>query len=206
MYYAGHAVNFEGSQWIVPASASLRERVPVSFALQCVQLNWIRFRLAEQPPRVTIYIFDCCDVVVKIDDSIVRHADWRGKIKNHIVGMKKLNSSQAALNVFIFRGAAHQTEAMESSGGGHFTKSFIKYMQVEGRTLDELSQLIRSDLGKKQPTLTRNLAVGESDVELASIVQVSPTENSLQYEFPDGTLSSDRQCVADLCQAVWKTF
>ena len=66
VYYAGHAINFEGSQWIVPASARLRERFPASFALQCVQLNWIRVRLAKQTPRVTIYAFDCCDTLDSI--------------------------------------------------------------------------------------------------------------------------------------------
>lgn len=65
------------------------------------------------------------------------------------VNVARLNSSRAALNVFIFRGAADATVAQENSrSGGFFTSAFIRHMFRENATLEELSSAIRSDLTK----------------------------------------------------------
>lgn len=180
VYYAGHVLKFEGTQWMVPAKARLSTSYPQSIAFQCVELNWIRYRASREKPTVTIYAFDCCDEIVEIDDDRLKDhiKSWRQVVQKHIVHMKMFNMSRSALNVFIFRGAASETQAKEGAAGGAFTTAFIEYMQSPGRTLDELSQLVRSELVKEE-----NESL-EPDVknERAYSCQITETTNFLQFE------------------------
>lgn len=81
------------------------------------------------------------------------------------VDVKDMNSSRAALDVFTFYGAADATYANETSKGGRFTNAFIQNMVNPDQTLDELSQLIRSEL-----------TMGSSDVGMVEGARVEVTQ------------------------------
>lgn len=184
IYFACHGLKYEGSQWIVASQASLE--IPLAVAMQCVENNWIRIRVAVEKPRVSIFAFDQCDVPVQFTDGKTSSGiHWRDVVKKHMVDISQLNSSRAALNVVIFRGAADMTQAKEDiETGGDFTSAFLKYMHKPNRTLAELSTLIRSELGRKAaPVKTSREMIEDIGARTDEDVQVSPTENYLEFEY-----------------------
>lgn len=169
--------------------------------------------LANRSPRVTIFSLDCCDVLMKNIKEYVDRKTMATAVKtlpknSRFVEIGELNTSKAALNVYIFHGAASCTEAKETitsgESSGSFTTAFIKWMVEENQSLDELSAEIRTEMtneateesvvseevqkfrretynyGRGGNGIPTNTPVNQSQ---RSNVQVSPTENYLQHEF-----------------------
>lgn len=180
VYAACHGLKYEGAQWLVSGSASLT--IPLAVAMQCVETNWLRIRVAVAQPRITIFALDCCNVEVHFSDGKTGSGvSWRDAVKQHMVDVSKLNSSRAALNVIIFRGAADLTEAKETADkGGDFTNAFIKFMRTPDLNMDQLSQLVRSRLAQKQKVSV--IEAETNGITAAEDVQVSPTENYIEFE------------------------
>lgn len=191
VYYAGHGMRFQGEKWLIPAKADLKSEQSV--LLQCVQLNYLRVALAERDIRVTVFILDCCDIAVGSLQFVSKKV-WRSTAsvlppESKLVDLKDHHQSSMALNTYIFHGAAsstkakevQSTEGAETQAAGAFTTAFITNMAEENRTLDELSEMIRSEM-------TGIHGIDDADPDEQSSmrrrsVQISPTENFLQHEF-----------------------
>lgn len=161
-YFAGHGLRFLDSQWIVAGLADLSS--PGDIIHQCVELNYLRMFLARRAPRMTVFVIDCCDtqLAAQLGFNFDGNAKILDTLKESMVKVEDLNSTLAALDVYIFHGAAEATHAMESSSGGDFTTSFLKHMAERSLTLDGLSQKIRSDM-KTAEELRRNEAANCSN-------------------------------------------
>lgn len=212
VFFAGHGIRFQGQKWLVTSKSLLRTTQSVIF--QCVQLDWMRVQLASKAPRVSVFVMDCCDVEVSGIKSFLPSDDVRRFSRQlpsnyTIVDIGDLHSSSSALNTYIFHGAARATKAKEASvsGGsssGAFTSSFIKYMQQENTTLDELSEKIRSDMtrqyvqakqSKEVSSESRAAKEGEGPKARSDSMQIAPTENYLEHELRGWCFfESDRMC------------
>lgn len=182
IYIASHGIKFEGkSLWIVPATAEIK--LPISVGMQCVEVNWLRIRMAAAMPRVTIFVLDCCNTHVSFDYSPdpSDRARRMSEVSKHMVDITKLNSSHAALNVVIFYGAADGTVAMESGGGGDFTTAFITHMKQKDRPLELISQLIRSDLTQGCETIaSETIGAGSRVVVTNTFVSINEEERIIR--------------------------
>lgn len=96
------------------------------------------------------------------------------------------------MNTYIYHGAASSTEAKEVGGGiqsaGAFTTAFMRHMKTEHITLDELSELIRTDMTadtEEDYSTTSKLqrAGTERSQRSQRSVQISPTENFLEHGY-----------------------
>lgn len=150
LYIAAHGIKYEGSKWIVLGESNITDSG--SLSQQCVEVNRLRMILATVDVRVTVWIIDCCATNLDLEDATYEDGELppRSQTTRTIKGcvdVTNLNASRAALNVFIFNGAADSTSAMEDPiSGGAFTNAFIKHMFCEDQTLEVLSQKVRSEL------------------------------------------------------------
>lgn len=121
VYYAGHGIRFHGCQWIVPTRTHIKLEQSVLF--QCVQFDWMRLYLSKNEPRVTVFVLDCCQVAAPnipqfASAPIIKKAVRHLPAVSQLIDVRALHKSRAALNVYIFHGAALSTEAKESQSGG----------------------------------------------------------------------------------------
>lgn len=186
VYYCGHGIHFQGTKWLVPGFARISAGPHVLF--QCTQLDYLRITLANASPRVTIFSLDCCDSPIR--DTFVTKPVWKKASDSlpesyKLVDTSQLNQSSGALNVYIFHGTASQTKAKELKIGnkayGAFTTAFVKHMGAHNRTLDELSQMIRTEMASRIDDMADT--DDHSMKQPRQRMQISPTENYLQHAF-----------------------
>lgn len=124
-----------------------------------------------------------------------------------LVDLRDLHQSHGALNVYIYHGAASSTEAKEVSVGdksyGAFTDAFVKHMREHNRSLDELSEMIRSEMTKAAAI---DADCSEPSLRRQSSVQISPTENYLQHEFRGWCFHSSPLMCGGLVSAELENF
>jgi uncharacterized caspase-like protein len=136
-YYAGHGVQIEGQNYLVPVDAPLHMAANVKY--KSIAVNDLLERMAEARNELNIVVLDACR-----DNLFLR--EWRSMQ----VG---LAVTKAATGSLIAYSTAPGEVAMDTLDGsernGVYTKYLLRHIVQRGLTVEELFKRVRIDVQKE---------------------------------------------------------
>lgn len=128
-YYAGHGVQVDGENYLVPLKATLRERSDVKY--QCVNAGQVLDRMAETGCGLKVLVLDCCR------NNPVKRSWTRGTSSGGLAVM-----SNAPEGTLIAYSTAPNTEASDGDGThspyAEQLLTMLKLRPTEGLELGEV--------------------------------------------------------------------
>ena len=150
-YYAGHGLEVEGSNYLVPVDAVMDYQEDARD--EGVPLNRITSRMNYANNRMNIVILDAC-----------RNNPLPKRNRSAAGGWGAFND--VASGMFIAYGTSPGRKAADGTGrNGLFTKHILKNIKAEGKTLEQVFKYTRSGVldesGGQQLTWSNNATTGD---------------------------------------------
>jgi uncharacterized caspase-like protein len=174
MYFAGHGLEVDGTNYVVPVDAVLERDADVDD--EAVSLNRI-LMAAEPATKLRLVILDACrdnPFMKKMKRTLASRAIGRG-----LVGVEASRP-----NTFIAFAAKEGSTAADGSGANSpFTTALLKYLPQPGLDIRKAFGFVRDDVmsatGDQQEPYTTN-SLGGNDVALvpAPEKQLQPAANA----------------------------
>lgn len=138
-YYAGHGMQVEGRNYLIPVGARVEDPSDVEF--EAVDAGRVLGKMEVAGNDMNIVVLDACR-----DNPFSR--SWRS-------GQKGLARMDAPKGSYISYATAPGSVAADGSGrNGTFTKSLLRHIEVPGLTLESVMKRVRKDViqetGSKQ--------------------------------------------------------
>ena len=154
-FYAGHGLEVDGKNYIVPINAEMEEQNDVED--EGILLTSITRRMERSRSRLNIIILDACrNNPLPRGDRALGENGWSTKLETSAVG------------TFIAFGTSPGKTAADSDGNGQnglFTKHILRFIGEEGLTLEQVFKKVRdgvyNDSHKKQKTWQNNSTTGD---------------------------------------------
>jgi len=158
-YYAGHALQYQGQNYLMPTDGELEDEVSLRY--QMVSLDDVRAGL-ESASGVKIMILDACrnNPVV---DSLKRRMTGITRNAETVRGLARVRNTQG--EVVAYATAADQVAADGSGRNSPFTAALIKRLAEAGLEIGTMFRRIAADVvaqtkGQQRPELSISL-IGE---------------------------------------------
>jgi hypothetical protein len=136
LYYAGHGVQVEGQNYLIPVDAELETAEDVKH--HTVPLGWVLERLEKTGNNLNIVILDACR-----NNPFVR--SWRGAYQ------RGLAEAQAVRGTIIAYATAPGSVARDGEGrNGIYTKHLLAQMRQPGLAIEQVFKQVR--IGVQQET------------------------------------------------------
>ncbi|MFM9836987.1 MAG: caspase domain-containing protein [Cyclobacteriaceae bacterium] len=150
IYYAGHGMQNDGENYIIPATADLK--VPGDLDDQCVKMNTL-MSVLNSSTNLNILLLDAC-----------RTNSLPSFSRDVAQGLSKVEAPQGSIVLF-----ATQPGKVASDGSGRnglFTSKLLKYINEPGLNIGEVARKVKQEVyvesGNKQlPSLEDNSIGGE---------------------------------------------
>jgi uncharacterized caspase-like protein len=155
-YYAGHAMQYQGRNYLMPTDAELED--DVSLRYQMMWMDDIRAGL-ERADGVKIMILDACrnNPVV---DSLKRRMAGVNRNLDTVRGLARLDKAQG---MFVAYATAADEVAAEGTGrNSPFTSALLKRLQEPGLEIGKMFRRIAADVndltrGRQRPEILASL-------------------------------------------------
>lgn len=151
IYYAGHGIQFEGENYLIPASASLQ--VPGDLEEQCVRMNMVMSVLTSSDANMNILLLDAC-----------RSNSFPSFNRDVAPGLGRVEAPKGSIVVFATQPG---TVASDGSGqNGLFTSKLLKYIDEPGLNIGDVLRKVKQDVnlesgGKQLPSVVDNSIGGD---------------------------------------------
>ncbi|HWW20653.1 MAG TPA: caspase family protein [Steroidobacteraceae bacterium] len=123
-YYAGHAVQLKGENYLVPTSAKLRAETDV--VRETVSLNYIMTQLLQAKHYLNIVILDAC-----------RSNPWADNPRGMSSGLAPITAIPRGTMV-LYATAANDVSDDGEGRNGTLTKNLLANIKIPGLTVDEM--------------------------------------------------------------------
>jgi len=138
-YYSGHAVQVDGSNYLMPASAN--PQLKADLEEQCVRMDYILSAFEEAGNKLNIIIMDAC-----------RNNPFRGFSRGTERG---LNQVLAPRGSYVVYATSPGNVASDGEGSnGLFTSKFLKYMEEPALNFEQMFKRVANEVemesGKRQ--------------------------------------------------------
>jgi hypothetical protein len=141
-YYAGHALQYQGRNYLMPVDAELEDEISVRF--QTVWLDDVRSAI-ELTGGVKIMILDACRNN-PIVDALKRKVSGLNRGLNLSRGLARIEKSDGMI---IAYSTAADEVALDGNGrNSPFTTALLKRMQQPGLEIAKLFRLVAADVGQ----------------------------------------------------------
>lgn len=130
-FYAGHAVQVEGVNYLVPVEADLEKKYQLKS--QCIQVNDVLGAMEDANNKCNIVILDAC-----------RNNPFKGLTRSANRGLARMNSPRGSLLVY-----ATQPGGVASDGksrNGVYTQSLLRHMKTPNLEIMTLLRRVRNDV------------------------------------------------------------
>jgi uncharacterized caspase-like protein len=140
-YYAGHGVQLEGQNYLIPVDAELAEDVDVKY--EAVHASWVLERMESADNELNLVILDACR-----DNPFGRR--WR-------LLQRGLAVIQSARGTLIAYATAPGGVALDGKGrNGVYTKHLLRYITAPDWTVEQMFKqvriaVVRETRGKQTP-------------------------------------------------------
>jgi hypothetical protein len=155
-YYAGHALQHQGQNYLIPADAELEDEISLRY--QMVSLDDVRIGL-ERAGGVKIMILDACRNNPMVDKL---NRGRRGMARNieTVRGLARIDSAQG--EVVAYATAANQVAADGNGRNSPFTAALLKRLGEAGLEIGTMFRRIAADVneqtkGQQRPELLISL-------------------------------------------------
>jgi Caspase domain len=123
-YYAGHAVQLKGENYLVPTSAHLRTDADV--ARETISLNYLMTQLSQAKHNLNIVVLDAC-----------RNNPWPGSTHGAAAGLAPITAIPRG-SMVLYATAANDFSDDGEDRNGILTKNLLAAIKVPGLTVDEV--------------------------------------------------------------------
>ncbi|MBS1681901.1 MAG: caspase family protein [Bacteroidetes bacterium] len=167
IYYAGHGTQFEGENYLIPASATLQ--VPGDLDDQCVKMNVLMSVLNSSNSNLNIFLLDAC-----------RTNNFVSFTRDLAKGLASVEAPKGSIVVFATQPG---TVASDGTGSnGLFTSKLLKYINEPDLDISDVLRKVKRDVnteseGKQLPSVVDNSIGGEFYFNKTTQV-VAPTTTS----------------------------
>jgi uncharacterized caspase-like protein len=135
-YYAGHGVQVNGNNYIIPVDASLYMENDVEY--DCVEVGRILGKMEASGCETNIVILDACR-----DNPFERR--WSGRsVKTQ--GLAFMNAPSGS--IVAYSTSPGRTASDGTGENGLYTSALLKYMQVPNLILEDVFKNVRSEIEK----------------------------------------------------------
>jgi len=135
-YYAGHGVQVNGSNYIIPVDASLYMEQDVEY--DCVEVGRLLGKMEGSGCETNIIILDACR-----DNPFERR--WSGRsLKSQ--GLAFMNAPSGS--VIAYSTAPGKTASDGTGENGLYTGILLKYIQVPSLQIEDVFKSVRSEIEK----------------------------------------------------------
>jgi hypothetical protein len=138
-YYAGHGLQYEGNNYLVPVDARLTDEADLTF--EALKLNDV-LRLMERASQVSLIFLDACR-----DNPLARNlANRLGPDRSTVVG-RGLAVVENVVGTLIAFATQPGNVAQDGTGrNSPFTKALLKHVDKPGLDISQLLRLVRDDV------------------------------------------------------------
>jgi uncharacterized caspase-like protein len=166
-YYAGHAVQYQGRNYLMPTDAEVEDEI--SFRYQMTPLDDVRSAL-DRSDGVKIIILDACrnnPVVNALRRKATGEARSIGAVRG---GLAKVDKAQGM--VVAYSTAADEVAADGEGRNSPFTSAFLKRLREPGLEIEQLFRRVAADVnsqtgGRQRPetyvSLLTNYYLNQTD-------------------------------------------
>jgi uncharacterized caspase-like protein len=137
LYFAGHGMQYDNDNWLIPASAELRSEVHIR--VQAVPLTNVIELM--RPARFRIVILDAC----RNNPFVV---NW-GKERSSGDGLARLPEGMMPIGSMVAFSAAAGKKVPDN---GVYAEALAKWIKSDGLELRQMMERVRSDVQQKTPT------------------------------------------------------
>jgi uncharacterized caspase-like protein len=198
-YYAGHAVQYQGRNYLMPTDAEVEDEI--SFRYQMTPLDDVRAAL-DLGDGVKIIVLDACrnNPVV---NALRRKAIGESRSVSVRGGLAKVDKAQGM--VVAYSTAADEVAADGDGRNSPFTSAFLKRLKEPGLEIEQLFRRVAADVntetrGRQRPetyvSLLTNYYLNQTDrIAFEKIRDTSDTAVLQDFikTFPSSTYISDAQ-------------
>ena len=167
-YYAGHAVQYQGRNYLMPTDAEVEDEI--SFRYQMTPLDDVRAAL-DRGDGVKIVILDACrnNPIVNALRRKKKSGDSRA-VDAVRGGLAKIDKAQGM--VVAYSTAADEVAADGDGRNSPFTTAFLKLLKVPGLEIEQLFRRVAADVnattgGRQRPetyvSLLSNYYLNQTD-------------------------------------------
>lgn len=162
-YYAGHGMEDEGKNYLIPVDAALERKAQV--ALQTISLAHVTEQMKEAKIPAKILLLDCCR-------NMPLGRGWRGSRGGG--GLAGIDATQLPESTLIYFATAPGTEALDAGASGKhspFTEGLLQKLKTPGihafEALMQVEDVVHQQTdGRQRPKLF-------SDGETAAFRQIT---------------------------------
>ena len=136
-YYAGHGVQIDGQNYLIPVDAPLQSVAMVKY--RSVSANGLRERMADAGNELNIIILDACreNVLMREARSVQR-------------GLAIIQAAQGSLIAYATAPGDVALDGSERERNGVYTKYLLRYITQKGLPVEDLFKRVR--IGVKEAT------------------------------------------------------
>ena len=155
VYYAGHGIQFDHVNYLVPVDSNLMSTPVISSELlqqELISLKLATDKLATLEAELNVLILDACrDLPIE-------------ELKGQIGGWADIVQQ----NFFVAFGTAPGERALDGTGANHgvFTQAILNHLQTPGLALSQLFQLVRKEVMSSTDMVQIPQDSNQSTVEL----------------------------------------
>jgi hypothetical protein len=200
-YYAGHAVQYQGRNFLMPIDAEVEDEI--SFRYQMTPLDDVRAAL-DRGDGVKIVILDACrnNPIVNALRRKKKSGDSRA-VDAVRGGLAKIDKAQGM--VVAYSTAADEVAADGNGRNSPFTSAFLKLLKEPGLEIEQLFRRVAADVnaqtgGKQRPetyvSLLSNYYLNQTDKIAFDKVKDSPDPALLSdfiVKFPTSSYVAEAQ-------------
>ncbi len=168
IYYAGHGTQFEGENYLIPASANIQ--VPGDMDEQCVRMNTVMSVLNSSNSNLNILLLDAC-----------RTNSFPSFSRDIVKGLTPVEAPKGSIVVFATQPG---TVASDGTGkNGLFTSKLLKYMNEPNLNIGDVFKKVKQEVnsesqGKQLPSVVDNSIGGDfyftTEGSAASAISAQP--------------------------------
>jgi flagellar biosynthesis GTPase FlhF len=196
-FYAGHALQYQGRNYLMPTDAEVEDEVSLRF--QMMLIDDVRAAL-DRASGVKIMILDACrnNPVV---DSLRRKASGESRSIGGTRGLARIDKTQGM--VVAYSTASDQVAADGKGRNSPFTSAFLKRLKEPGLEIEQLFRRVASDVnsetqGRQRPetyvSLLSDYYLNQTDRIAFEAVRDSADTNVLRsfiVKYPSSSYVSD---------------
>ena len=149
LFYAGHGIQYQGNNYLIPIDAKLSDETDLTF--ETTQLNLVK-DLMEREQRVSLIFLDAC----RDNPFSQQLARSMGTSRSTSLG-RGLALMPAAAGTYIAYATQPDTVALDGEGNhSPFTAALLAHMETPGLSLSDMMTEVRNDVktqtdGKQWP-------------------------------------------------------
>jgi hypothetical protein len=130
-YYAGHGVQVNGENYLVPIGAEMRSEDEVDD--DCVRASFVLEKMEDADNRVNIVILDAC-----------RNNPYARSFRSSIRGLARMDAATGS--ILAYSTAPGDVSADGQGENGLYTSKLLQHINTPGMKIEELFKEVRKDV------------------------------------------------------------